>query len=116
VRVRYDPGGEALCDFTQLRPFSLAPGAIVQGCWGGDNGWYAARVREYDLEKNQATVVYRADGIVEMLPMSRIRLGPPKPRTKLAPIQWVPLPVLDLLLKLSAGGLIGFLLARLLGA
>jgi hypothetical protein len=114
VKVRFDAGSEAVCDLTELRPFSLTPGTIIEGCWKGDDGWYAARVRKYDAEKGRVTVVYRADGVVEQLPLDRIRLAPIVRPSSQSRLLWAPVPVVDLALKLLAGGALGFLLARLL--
>lgn len=115
VSVRFDAGGTHVCESTELRPLSLVPGTVIHGCWGGDHRWYAARIRRDDAEKNQVTVVYRMDGVVEILPLERIRLFSAKRREGRGPLQWASLPLLDLALKLSAGGALGFLLARLLG-
>jgi len=115
VRVRFDVGGEQLCDMSSLRAFSLAPGTIVNGCWKGDDGWYSARIRQYDAEKGEVTLVYRTDGVVETLPLTRLRLPVPARKSEKSSLQWAASPLLDLALKLGAGAGFGFLITRLLG-
>jgi len=115
VRVSFDAGGEHLCDYTDLRPFALSPGTIVEGCWREDDTWYGARIRQYDAEKKKATVVYRLDGTVEKLTLDRIRIEREVPATERRSLVWAAAPLVDLVLKLGAGGILGFLLARLLG-
>ena len=119
VRVRYDAGGQAVCDYAELRPFSLVPGMAVQACWKGNNKWHSACVRQYNAETNQITVfradVYHADGVIELLPLDQVRLPPPKRQEERRPFQWVSAPGPDLLLKLAAGSGVGFFICRLLG-
>jgi hypothetical protein len=115
VRLRFDAGGEQLCELSELRPFALTPGTIVNGCWRGDDGWYVARVREYDAASEEVTLVYRSDGTVETLPLTRIRLPAPTQKKLTSPFQWVPVPLFDLLLKLGTGVGLGMALARVLG-
>jgi hypothetical protein len=112
--VVFDVGGELTCDVLSLRPFSLAPGTIVHALWKGDQGWYGARVRKYDTEKQRVEVVYRMDGTTETVPLKRIRLFAEGAPSKRSPYQILPSPLLDLLLKVSASGAVGFLIAWLL--
>ena len=114
VTVAFDVGGEHTCDIGDLKPFSLTPGKIVHACWKGDEGWYGARIRKYDAEKQKVEVVYRMDGTVETVPLKRVRLFAEKPTTQRGAYQLVPNPLLDLFLKISTGGAIGFLLAWLI--
>jgi hypothetical protein len=115
VSVRFEAGGEHTCDVDELKPASLLPGTIVHACWKGDDVWYGARIRKYDAEKKKVEVIYRADGTVESLPLDRIRLFASSAEVSKMPFQWVPQPLLDLALKLAAGGAIGFLVAWWLG-
>ena len=113
IKVRFDSGGETTCERIRLRPFSLAPGMIVHGCWKGDDSWYAARIRSYNPEKDKVEVVYRMDGTVETLPLKRIRLFSDRPIARQA-YSLVGNPFLDLALKFVAGGVAGYLLHFLL--
>ena len=114
IKVRFDSGGEVTCERIRLRPFSLSPGMIVHGCWKGDDGWYGARIRSYNPDKDKVEVIYRLDGTVETLPLKRIRLFSEKPGSHRHAYSWVPNPILDLALKLTTGGAIGFLLHSVL--
>jgi len=115
AQVRFAAGGHAECQARDLHPFSLTPGTIVSACWKGDDSWYAARVRTWDAEKERVKVVYRLDGAVETVPLTRLRLAPPERTKRAHALQWASSPGLDLLLKLTAGGVLGFLLGRLFG-
>lgn len=109
VSVKFDSGGMSVCERIQLRPFSLSPGQIVHACHKGDDTWWAARIRSYDPEKDKVELVYRMDGTVETLPLKRVRLFAPKVSTARRPYAWIQDPFMDLTLKLSAGGVLGYL-------
>jgi len=112
--VRFDSGGARSCEKMSLRPFSLAPGLVVHACHKGDDSWWAARIRSYNPEKDKVEVVYRLDGTTETLPLKRIRLFAEKPNTTRSSFSWVPNPMLDLALKLSTGGILGYALHYLI--
>ncbi len=112
--VQFVTGGTATVSISGLKPFSLSPGTIVNGCHKGDDDWWSARVRFYDEGKNEVTIVYRTDGSIEVLPLERIRLPIRARPAARSAWQWLPSPILDLAVKLTAGGVIGFLLAQLL--
>jgi hypothetical protein len=113
--VRFEAGGEHTCGVDELKPASLLPGTIVHACWTGDDIWYGARIRKYNTDKKKVEVIYRADGTVETLPLDRIRLFASSAEQSRIPFQWAPQPLLDLALKLTAGGVIGFLVAWWVG-